>query len=37
VRVGLDALGTVARAIRASELQLGIAGGVEKHEPGALR
>ena len=26
---GLDALGTVARAIRAGELQLGIAGGVE--------
>jgi 3-oxoadipyl-CoA thiolase len=26
---GLDALGTVARAIRAGEMQLGIAGGVE--------
>ena len=26
---GLDALGTVARAVRAGELQLGIAGGVE--------
>jgi acetyl-CoA acyltransferase len=26
---GLDALGTVARAIRAGDLQLGIAGGVE--------
>ncbi len=34
---GLDAVGAAARALRAGEIELAIAGGVESHDAGAVR